>query len=53
MRQNVTEYLQEELRAFPSRNELDDFYNDIDELSLDVERLQAHVNQLLSAHETD
>jgi ubiquinone biosynthesis protein UbiJ len=53
MRQNVTEYLQEELRAFPSRNELDDFYNDIDELSLDVERLQAHVNQLLGDHETD
>ncbi|MCL9683016.1 ubiquinone biosynthesis accessory factor UbiJ [Legionella maioricensis] len=53
MRQNVTEYLQEELRVFPSRNELDDFYNDVDELSLNVERLQAHVNQLLSDHETD
>ncbi len=53
MRQNVTEYLQEELRVFPSRNELEDFYNDVDELSLNVERLQAHVNQLLSAHETN
>ncbi|BCA97070.1 hypothetical protein TUM19329_34310 [Legionella antarctica] len=53
MRQNVTEYLQEELRVFPSRNELDDFYNDIDELSLNVERLQVHLNQLLSDHETD
>lgn len=46
MRQNVTEYLQEELRAFPSRNELEDFFHDVDELSLTVERLQAHINQL-------
>jgi len=37
MRMNVTEYLQEELRAFPTRDELDDFFNDIDELSLNVE----------------
>jgi ubiquinone biosynthesis protein UbiJ len=51
MRQNVTEYLQEELRVLPSRNELDDFYNDVDELSLDVDRLQAHVNQLISHYE--
>ena len=51
MRQNVTEYLQEELRVFPSRTELDDFYHDVDELSLKVERLQARANQLLSGHE--
>ena len=48
MRQNVTEYLQEELRIVPSRNELDDFFTEVDELSLSVERLQAHVNQLIS-----
>ena len=48
MRHNMTEYLQEELRVFPSRNELDDFFNDVDELSLNVERLQAHINQLMS-----
>ena len=53
MRLNITEYLQEELRIFPSRNELEDFFNDVDELSLNVERLQARVNQFLSAHETD
>lgn len=53
MRQNVTEYLQEELRAVPTRNELDDFFNDIDELSLSVERLQAQINQLLSRHEAN
>lgn len=51
MRQNVTEYLQEELRMFPSRNEIDDFFNDVDELSLNVERAQAHINQLLKNHE--
>jgi ubiquinone biosynthesis protein UbiJ len=51
MRQNMTEYLQEELRVFPSRNELDDFFHEIDELSLTVERLQARVSQLLGSHE--
>lgn len=53
MRQNVTEYLQEELRAVPTRNEIDDFFNDIDELSMDVERIQAHINQLMNSHETN
>lgn len=51
MRYNVTEFLQEELRVIPSRNELEDFFNDVDDLSLSVERLQAHVNQLMSCHE--
>lgn len=53
MQQNVTEYLQEELRVFPSRGEVDDFFKDIDELALAVERLQAHINQHVSRHETD
>lgn len=48
---NVTEYLQEELRAFPSKNEINDFFHDIDDLSLATERLQAHVNQLMSRDE--
>lgn len=49
MQLNVTEYLQEELRLVPSKNELDDFYKDIDELSLAVERLQARINLLMSS----
>ncbi|TAL60550.1 MAG: hypothetical protein EPN84_09405 [Legionella sp.] len=53
MRLNVSEYLQEELRVFPSRNEVEDFFNDIDELSLTVERLQAQLKQLLSVHEAN
>lgn len=51
MKLNVTEYLQEELRAFPCKNEINDFFHDIDELSLATERLQAHVNQLMSRDE--
>ncbi len=49
---NVTEYLQEELRLFPPREEIDDFFNDVHELTLQAERLQAHINQLLARHET-
>ncbi|MGC1183331.1 ubiquinone biosynthesis accessory factor UbiJ [Legionella sp.] len=51
MRQNMSEYLQEELRVAPTKNELEDFFAEIDELSLCVERLQAHVNYLISRHE--
>ncbi len=46
MQQNVNEYLHEELRALPPREELHDFMNDIDALSLHVERLTAHINRL-------
>lgn len=53
MRQNMSEYLQEELRILPSKNELEDFFTEVDELSLSVERLQAHINHLISRHEID
>lgn len=53
MRHNITEYLQEERRIFPTREEVDDFFNDVDELSLRFERLTAHVNQLAARHEID
>lgn len=48
MRLNVSDYLHEELRLMPSKNEIEDFFKDIDELSLDMERLTAHINQLMS-----
>ncbi|KTD57148.1 SCP-2 sterol transfer family protein [Legionella sainthelensi] len=51
VRQNMAEYLQEELRVVPSKYELEDFFAEIDELSLSVERLQAHVNQLINHYE--
>ncbi len=53
MRHNLSDYLHGELRAFPPREEIDDFFCDIDKLSLDVERLQAQVNQLTANHEFD
>lgn len=49
MRHNLTEYLQEELRVFPPREEINDFFNDVDALALSAERLAAHVNQLLKS----
>lgn len=48
---NISEYLQQETKLLPSREELNDFFNDIDDLSLRVERLQAHLNQLKSHYE--
>ncbi|PWY55766.1 hypothetical protein DGG96_08095 [Legionella qingyii] len=53
LQQNVSEYLQEELRVMPTKYELEDFFVAVDELSLSVERLQAHVNQLISRYETN
>lgn len=53
MRHNFSDYLQEELQYLPPREEVEDFFKDIDQLSLDVERLQAHVNQLMARHEID
>lgn len=53
MRLNVTEFLQEELRVLPSRNELEDFYTDVDELNLASSRLEAQINQLLSHNENN
>ena len=49
MRHNLTEYLQEELRIFPPREEVNDFFKDVDDLSLSVERLAAHINQMLKS----
>jgi ubiquinone biosynthesis protein UbiJ len=49
---DVTEYLQEESRVFPPKEEVGDFFNDIDELSLRVERLQARFNHLGSINES-
>lgn len=47
IRDNLSEYLQEELRFFPPREEIDDFFQDVDTLALQVERIEAQINQLL------
>lgn len=47
MRENLTGFLQEESRTFPSREEVHDFFNDVDTLTMDVERLAARVENLI------
>lgn len=51
LKRNVTEYLQEEARETPPLEEVEDFYNEIDELSLRTERLSAHINKLMAENE--
>ena len=50
---NLGEYLHEEMRILPAAEELDDFFNDIDALVLDVERLEAKINLLVVRNEID
>ena len=45
------EYLQEEIRCFPTREELTDFFDDIDHLRNSVDRLSARID-LLTQSET-
>ena len=51
LRHNVTDFLQEESRTFPPREVVNNFFHDVDILSMDTERLAAHINQLLVMHE--
>lgn len=46
LRQNITEYLQEESRDVPSRYEVGVFTRKVDELRDDVARLEARLNRL-------
>ena len=46
--QTLAEYLQEELRQLPVKEEVDDFLNDVDKLRNDVERAEARLKRLLS-----
>lgn len=43
---NLTEYLQEETAYLPTRDEVDTFYTQVDQLSLDTERLAARIARL-------
>ena len=54
LQHNFSDFIQEEANITPPKEALDDFMNDIDTLSMEVERLEAHIYQLLStfAHET-
>lgn len=50
---SMTEFLQEEVRMFPPKEEIQDFYQDVDDLLLGVERIEAKINQLMANHEND
>lgn len=44
---NVSDYVHEEKQWLPGKEELGDFFNDIDTLKMDVDRMEARLNQLL------
>ncbi len=51
-RQDVSEYIHEEIALFPPREALQDFFHDVDALRMDTDRLEAklkHLQQTLSA----
>jgi len=51
LKHNLTEYLQEEMQWLPTREALQDFFHEVDELALDVERLEAHLTVLMDSYE--
>lgn len=48
LRDNTSEYLIEEARHIPSKNELEEFYQGVSDIRDDVERLEARINVLLN-----
>ena len=46
LQQDVSEYLQEEVRLLPARAEVDYFLEEVDQLRADVDRLSARVDRL-------
>lgn len=50
-KRSMTEYLQEERKLVPTPQEVQDFFHDVDDLVLRLERLVAHFNQLSIDHE--
>jgi ubiquinone biosynthesis protein UbiJ len=49
LEQDLTEYLQEELRVVPTRIEIENLIEDIDRLNMDADRLEARLRRLLAA----
>ena len=47
LQQDFSEYLQEEARLLPTRTELDEFLDDVDQLRSNTDRLSARVERLL------
>lgn len=44
--QNLNEYMHEEVDLFPANEALKDFFKDVDEIRMDVDRIAARVEQL-------
>jgi ubiquinone biosynthesis protein UbiJ len=51
MCEHTTDYLQDEWRFFPTREEVEDFFHDVDQLSIDSERIHAQFKLLLGFYE--
>jgi ubiquinone biosynthesis protein UbiJ len=43
---NISEYIHEEAKWLPSREALQDFFNDIDRIRMDIDRAEATIQQL-------
>ncbi len=49
--QNIDEYIHEEKEWLPSNEALQDLFNDIDQLRMDVDRIEATINYVLNEDE--
>ena len=52
LQQDISEYLQEELRLLPARIETENFSSDVTRISMDAERLAARIRRLQDSSET-
>ena len=48
---DISEYLHEETHIFPPPEALNDFYNDIDQLRMDVDRMEARLRRIIRTEE--
>jgi ubiquinone biosynthesis protein UbiJ len=48
LRLNTSEFIQEESRDVPATAEIEEFYNEVDKLRLDFDRLQSRLERLES-----
>lgn len=51
--QDITEYVHEEAQWAPPKEALADFYNDIDTLRMDVDRIEARIKNVASMSQSD
>jgi ubiquinone biosynthesis accessory factor UbiJ len=50
---NVSDYVHEEKQWLPAREELQDFFNDIDALRMDTDRMEARIQHLIQTQRED